>query len=381
LTLLRPLLLAGAILAAVFGGLVAKVPSAAAADAEFVEESALVPVRVGSETIRLEMLFVRPRGLEGRLPVALINHGKPSSRAEMAAVHATNYRAVAQDFARRGWLAAAVIRRGYGLSEGVFQSAGNCKAGHDLMAQFRAEATDLAGALAVISARRDADPGRIMALGVSDGGVAALALASNAPPGLKAVINISGGLRNKECPFEDQLVDAFRELGTKPTVPSLWLYAENDTYFPPLTAERLRDAYREGGTTVSFVMLPPVGEDGHRLFTLIEGRVRWWPEVDRFLRAQGLPTWPAGLADQLMQGLKLDPKHKGTIERYVSAPGEKALVKGANGLAVYWWAGADNAEDAARKALAACAEKKALPCQLVLANQAAAPAGLAGGKP
>ncbi len=343
-----------------------------AGEPDVIEESGLIPVKIGGETLRLEMLFVRSRvSSPAKLPIVLISHGKPASRADMAAVHATNYRSIAQDFARRGWLAVSVVRRGYGLSEGTFPSAGNCRAGFDLMRQFRSEAEDLAGALAVIATRKEADATRVLALGASNGAMASLALAAEQPHAVKAVINISGGLRNKECPFEDQLVSAFRDLGAKVSAPSLWLYAENDSYFPPSVVSRLKGAYAEGRAPVSFVMLPPVSDDGHRLFSNIEGRLRWWPEVDRFLRTQGLPTWPDGLVDELIKAQQIDPKHRASLERYVSAPGEKALVKAANGAAVYWWAGAETEEEAARRALSSCVEKKAQPCQLILANLAA----------
>ncbi|MFO1151294.1 MAG: alpha/beta fold hydrolase [Alsobacter sp.] len=352
------------------------------ANEDVIEESGLVPVKIGGETVRLEMLVVRSRSAgTARLPVVLISHGKPASRADMAAVHATNYRSIAQDFARRGWLAVAVVRRGYGLSEGAFPSAGTCRTGFDLLRQFHAEAEDLAGALAVIAARKEADATRVLALGASNGAMASLALAADQPRAVRAVVNISGGLRNKECPFEDQLVAAFRDLGAKVSAPSLWLYAENDSYFPPAVVSRLKGAYAEGRAPVSFVMLPPVSDDGHRLFSNIEGRLRWWPEVDRFLRTLGLPTWPEGLVDEIMKSQQIDPRHRPSVERYVSAPGEKALVKAANGAAVYWWAGAETEDEAARRALSSCVDKKAQPCQLVLSNQATVGAGATAGNP
>ena len=34
------------------------------------------------------------------------------------------------------------------------------------------------------------------------------------------------------------IVAAFKELGAEAAAPSLWLYAENDSYFPPATAAR-----------------------------------------------------------------------------------------------------------------------------------------------
>ena len=341
------------------------------------EESALVPVKIDGETVRLEMLAVKPQNASGRLPVILISHGKPATQAEMATVHATNYRSVAHDFARRGWLAVAVVRRGYGLSEGKFEAAGNCKTGFNLMRQFRAEGADLEAALAVVTQRRDVDFNRIVALGVSNGGVASLALSALAPKGLRAVVNISGGLRSRECPFDDQLVSTFRNLGELGSAPSLWMYAENDSFFPPEIAARLHAAYAQSSPPVTFVKMPAVSDDGHKLFSSTEGRILWWPEVDKFFRSLDLPTWPAGMIDQVMLQNQLDPKHRPSVERYVSAPGEKALVKGGTGATLHWWAGAENADEATRRALAACVDRKAMPCTVIMRNGDAATAAAA----
>lgn len=359
------------------------IAAAVPAAQSFAEESALVPVKIGGETVRLEMLFVKAQGASGRLPVVLISHGKPATQAEMAAVHATNYRTVAHDFARRGWLAVAVVRRGYGLSEGKFLAAGNCKVGFDLMRQFRAEGEDLEATLDVVKQRADADPARILAIGVSNGGVASLALSAMKPKGLQAVINISGGLRSRECPFDDNLVAAFHTLGSQASAPSLWLYAENDSFFPPEIAGRLKNAYAQGPEPVTYVRLPPVSDDGHKLFSATEGRILWWPEVDRFLRTLNLPTWPPEMVDQVMLQNELDPKHRPTIERYISAPGEKALVKGAAGGTVHWWAGTETTDEAARRAVAACVERKGTPCTVIMRNADAPAQGAtaAGGSP
>src|SRR3954453_7242814 len=73
-------------------------PGPVSAPPPFLEESALVPVKINGETVRLEMLFVKPQNVTGRLPIILISHGKPATQAEMATVHATNYRSVAHDF-------------------------------------------------------------------------------------------------------------------------------------------------------------------------------------------------------------------------------------------------------------------------------------------
>jgi pimeloyl-ACP methyl ester carboxylesterase len=46
-------------------------------------------------------------------------------------------------------------------------------------------------------------------------------------------------------------------------VPTLWIYAENDTYFPPALSRRLADAFAAAGGKADYVLLPPVGGEGH----------------------------------------------------------------------------------------------------------------------
>ena len=43
------------------------------------------------------------------------------------------------------------------------------------------------------------------------------------------------------------LVAAFRAYGARSRVPSLWIYARNDSFFRPELVERMRAAFAEGG--------------------------------------------------------------------------------------------------------------------------------------
>lgn len=66
----------------------------------------------------MEAVIIRPAKSGGRLPVALITHGEQRSAAAMANMHAELMLPQARDFAHRGYLAVAVVRRGFGRSNG-----------------------------------------------------------------------------------------------------------------------------------------------------------------------------------------------------------------------------------------------------------------------
>jgi pimeloyl-ACP methyl ester carboxylesterase len=79
------------------------------------------------------------------------------------------------------------------------------------------------------------------------------------------------------------LVAAARQFGEKTRIPSLWIYAENDSFFPPELSKRLVEGFRMAGGRADFHLLPPVGSDGHELIRSSEGAVLWAPLLEKFL--------------------------------------------------------------------------------------------------
>ncbi len=306
--------------------LLAAVSSARAKDGEFIEDNGFYRVTIAGRMYRLEALTVRRAEATGRLPIALIAHGKPASPQSMLDDHAVNFTGVARDLASRGWLAVVVIRRGFGQSDGPMPVPVNCQT-NSFMPRFASDADDLAAALEAISARPDADASRVIAIGVSAGGAAVSALAARNPESLRAVVNISGGLRMESCPKDDVLVEAFKELGAKSRVPALWVYAKNDSYFPPDLVGRMHEAFLGAGGDVKFVMYDAIGNDGHTVFSTGAGRYRWLPELDGFLRFHGLPTWQRHDVDALLKRLNGTERNRTFVEGYLAAPYEKALAR------------------------------------------------------
>ena len=85
------------------------------ADNAFIQE----PLRIllPSDLGTLEALLVRPNA-PGRYPLALIAHGSPRSAVERPNTTPLAMLPQALEFARRGWAALIVMRRGYGSSDG-----------------------------------------------------------------------------------------------------------------------------------------------------------------------------------------------------------------------------------------------------------------------
>jgi dienelactone hydrolase len=352
----------------------ASASTGASQDTELAEERTVLTVRNKQGSYRLEALVVRPAKANGHLPIALITHGKNDKADENQHLRADLMLPQARDLAMRGWLAVVVMRRGYGGSDGlpgVSRGAAHmsCESG-DLAGGFDVEADDLDAALKAIAARPDADGSRAIAIGQSLGGGVVLALAARQPAGLLGVVNVSGGAwrSNGEGVCDhDALVAAMATLGARTRIVSLWLYAQNDSLFPPPLVNRMRDAYAKAGGRADLRMFPPVLYDGHNLFSDFNGRGNWLLALDGFLQAQLLPNANAARADRLIRAAKAPANGKRLVENYLSAPMPKTLVVSSGG-AMHWAARPDDADNARKAALARCREKSGSDCSVAMEN-------------
>ena len=107
----------------------------------------------------------------------------------------------------------------------------------------------------------------VVAVGHSVGGSGVLALAhawddppERPPPGLRAVVNFAGGhgsIGSHDVCQPERLVVAFGAFGAHATVPSLWLYAADDSYFWPDLARQMHAAYAQGNPRAELRFEPP----------------------------------------------------------------------------------------------------------------------------
>ena len=359
----------------------ARSPSAMASataglDNELLEERTFLTVQNDKGRFRLEALVVKPAKADGRLPIALITHGKNAKAAENQALRADMMLPQARDFAARGWLAVVVLRRGFGQSDGLpgvsrgaaYMACENA----DLARGFEVEADDLDGALKVVAARPDADGSRVIAIGQSLGGGVVLAFAARRPAGLLGVVNVSGGAwrtngEGNVCQHAD-LVAAMGTLGARTRIPTLWLYAENDSLFPPELVTRMRDAYAASGGRAELRMFPPVVHDGHRLFADFGGRVKWLRAVDGFLQTHGMPNTNLARAEMVMSTTKLAARSRPVVDEYLSTPAPKLLVATPSGAGAYWVANPNDIEGARKRLLTNCRERSGAECTVVMEN-------------
>ncbi len=312
----------------------------------------------------LDGMVLRP-DRPGRFPLVLMVHGTPRSDGRDAAalrakLSPESFLAPAVVFAQRGYAVVSVLRRGFGRSGGEYaeQTVGRC-GNVDPLPPARASGEDVAAAVASLRAMSWVDPGRVLLLGVSTGGMAVTAAAAVNPPGVVGVIDFAGG---RGSPAPDQvcspgrLADAFGAFGRTARVPAIWIYAENDHFFGPDLARRMFEAYAAGGAPARLLMLPPFGADGHRL--LMAGpEGSWWPDVAGFLASLHLPT---GIVIDLppLPPLRQPPFlnglcKSGWVNFALRRSATKAFASGPSGNCG-WVLGAETEEEAEDQAMANC---------------------------
>ena len=70
----------------------------------------------------------------------------------------------------------------------------------------------------------------------------------------------------------------------------LWIYTENDSYFPPSLSRRLADAFRAAGGTVDYRLLPAFGADPPVSLWPFEGGLRALLAPGRAVLAEVYPA-------------------------------------------------------------------------------------------
>jgi dienelactone hydrolase len=240
---------------------------------------------------------VRPVG-DGPFPLVIMNHGVSLNARERSFFPLVEFRDAAFWFARRGYLVVAPTGSGYGaaaidlpergLYGPFFSKVGNCTSPN-----FRDPGLAVAQVdtwiIDYMAAEKRIVPKDVIVVGQSAGGWAAIALSSQNPPTVRAIITFAAGRGgrvdgkpNNNC-APDRLVEATSEFGRTARVPMLWIYAENDTFFGPALSKRMHDAYAGAGGNAEYHMLPAFGSDGHFLIDSADAIPLWAPLVDRFL--------------------------------------------------------------------------------------------------
>jgi dipeptidyl aminopeptidase/acylaminoacyl peptidase len=253
-----------------------------------------IPMKVfrpsGFQRVTLEATLYRPDG-PGPFPLLVLSHGTPRNPRQRVARERLTYNAQSWEFVSLGFAVVIPMRRGYSHSGGDYAEAeGSCDRAHFYAAGLES-AQDLRATVKYVTALPGIDPHRLVLAGYSSGGFASLILASQGLPGLRGVIIFNGGrgsTKRRNCSPE-RLIAACALAGRTLRVPTLWVYGENDSYFPPRLARKMCAAFRRAGGRAEFVMLPPFYDEGHFLFPDVRGLAWWTPVVNRFLNELGFP--------------------------------------------------------------------------------------------
>jgi len=222
-----------------------------------------------------------------RRPLAVINHGSDASTRE--AVSMPVFYWLSRWFVSRGYVVLVPQRRGHGATGGDFAEGQDSCSRPDHWAAAQSAADDIEAAVRFMSRQSFVDGQHVVVAGTSTGGWASLAVAGRSIPGVRLVVNYAGGRgghaygRPHAICAKDRLIETAGRLGERSSVPTVWFYARNDSYFGPQLADAMAAAWKKAGGRVDLKLLPAYGADGHEL---VADRASW-------------PLWEADLSRHL----------------------------------------------------------------------------------
>ena len=342
-------------------------------DASINEHVLMLPVTENGKKLQFETTLYKPPG-QGPFPLLLMNHGK--ERGKPSAQKRDRFLAMGREFVRRGYAVAVPMRKGFSKSEGIYSDYG-CNMHDNGMVQ----ADDIEAALRALTKLSWVDQDRVIVAGQSYGGLATMAFGTRQFPGVRGLLNFAGGLRidGHYCDWQSALVTAFRSYGSRTSLPSLWFYGENDSYFDPSLAQRLQTAYQSAGGSSQLIAFGRFKSDAHGLVSSRDGIPVWWPATERFLQRIGLPTdintligeterlQASGFAanDNADAVPHLTETGRAAYRHYLSQSLPRAFALSASGA----WSWAEDGDDPPSRALAACQKNSKLPCKLYSVDQ------------
>ena len=336
--------------------------------AQLLVEDTIIPATFpefpGKPVWSLEGVVVRMNDGQ-RHPVAAFIDGEPEINPRPMLL-------VARELARRGWTAVAVMRPGWGKSQGG-QLNFSCGTPGAYEEDALEAAQTLRETIRVVGARPYADPTRSLAIGHSTGGIGVTALVADPPPNLVGAINFAGNNgsnypRDPDRPCNvDGLVATFAKFGVTARIPMLWIYAENDHHMGPANAHAYYNAFTKAGGNATLEMAPAMGIDGHTLYANSDAVPVWSAYLDQFFAAQKLAmtSQPATIDPPAVsppQGLSAEGR--AGFARYLLELPHKAFVSGPN----HWqFVGRRETEqEAETTALDRCAKAAGAVCKVIM---------------
>ena len=279
----------------------------AAQDAFSINDPIVATIRIGGNVITAERISIpAPDGsgrkivanvfkptVPGPRPLVVLNHGFTPDPQRRKTFDVPTFSSVTRYFLANNYVVALPRRRGYGPNDTVLNEASDCRA-MDFSADGLETAKDIRATIEFLAKQPYVKANHIIVAGHSGGGWGSLAIASLNLPGVRGVINLSGGRRCfNDGPDEktflveltyQRLVEASARFGKASKVPTLWIYAENDRIFPGRQARAMHAAFLNAGGKGEILVIPPFRKDGHDIVSDSEAVAQWFPKVYSFLK-------------------------------------------------------------------------------------------------
>ena len=251
------------------------------------DERASTPFVENGAAVELEVVIFKPFG-PGPFPTVMFNHGSTGDGSDPSLFTVTSVsEPVAKFFTDGGWMVAFPQRRGRGQSDGLYDEGFNadrtfysCQKDITLAGAERA-VDDLDAAVDWLRNRTDVDTTRMLAAGASRGGVLSLVHLARRPDVYLGAINFVGGWLGEGC---GDYVDVNQTLfvsGAAFPGDSLWLYANNDSFYSVAHSQANFNAFTNAGGLGTFnVYTRAAGLNGH---FLTNDPPLWGPDVDAYI--------------------------------------------------------------------------------------------------
>ena len=243
-------------------------------------------------------VLFRPSG-EGPFRLAVIAHASTQNVLLRAQMPQPQYRPLAALLVARGFAVLVPERPGHGVTGGPYlEDQRGCDEA-DYARSGRATAEEISAAVTYLRGQPFIRRDGAVVVGHSAGGWGALALANADPAEFAAIIVFAAGRgghandSNQIC-APHTLLMAADEFGHGARVPVSWLVAANDSYFSPDFSRKLADAFRAGGGSADFRVLPAYDGEGHWMAETENGVKLAAAELDRALK--GSPPQPPARA-------------------------------------------------------------------------------------
>ncbi len=251
--------------------------------------------------VPLRATVFRPAGAAAaRSPLVVINHGSDAATRE--AVSMPVFYWLSKWFVDRGYIVVLPQRRGHGATGGELAEGRDACANPDHEGAGRTAADDIEHTVRFMAAQPFVDPGEIVVVGISTGGWASLALAARATPGVRLVVNFAGGRgghaygRPNAICGPERLIEAAGTYARTASVPTVWFYAANDSYFGPELATAMARSWRGNGGRVELNLLPAYQGEGHEIVSDRAGWNLWGATLEDALAGRARAGAPVGIS-------------------------------------------------------------------------------------